>query len=141
MCDEYYNCDGFKGMSDCETPATSKEAYECDAYGSNHDLHRKGDFGDYWNEDTCFEENEATKCGGVWDEIKSEGGDTNCVRTWLEEMGFGKYADAFEMHEVDEEALLLLTLEDLKEMGVFAVGPRRKLYNAIQQLRGGDLSA
>ncbi|EXB89107.1 Protein bicaudal C-1-B-like protein [Morus notabilis] len=130
-----------RGMSDCETPATSKEAYECDAYGSNHDLHRKGDFGDYWNEDTCFEENEATKCGGVWDEIKSEGGDTNCVRTWLEEMGFGKYADAFEMHEVDEEALLLLTLEDLKEMGVFAVGPRRKLYNAIQQLRGGDLSA
>lgn len=141
VCDEYDNGDGFKDMSDHETPATSKEGYEDDANGSNNDLYPRGDFGNYWNEDACFEENDGTKSGGMWDEMRSDGGDMNCVRTWLEELGFGKYADTFEMHEVDEEALLLLTLEDLKEMGVLAVGPRRKLYNAIQQLRGGDLSA
>lgn len=58
------------------------------------------------------------------------------VTEWLEELGLGKYADMFEMHEVDEEALPLLTLQDLKEMGVHAVGPRRKLYSAIKQLAG-----
>lgn len=61
--------------------------------------------------------------------------DVNIVSRWLEEKGFGKYAGVFEMHEVDEEALPLLTVEDLKEIGVFAVGSRRKLYTAIQQLR------
>lgn len=58
------------------------------------------------------------------------------VDKWLEERGFGNYVELFETHEVDEEALPLLTFEDLKEMGVDAVGPRRKLYNAIRQLRG-----
>ncbi|RZC58438.1 hypothetical protein C5167_005742 [Papaver somniferum] len=59
----------------------------------------------------------------------------NSVSDWLEGLGFSKYVDIFEMHEVDEDALPLLTLEDLKEMGVDAVGPRRKLYNAIRLLR------
>uniref|UniRef100_A0A7N0T1F9 SAM domain-containing protein n=2 Tax=Kalanchoe fedtschenkoi TaxID=63787 RepID=A0A7N0T1F9_KALFE len=58
------------------------------------------------------------------------------VDRWLEDRGFGKYVEMFEMHEVDEEALPMLTFEDLKEMGVDAIGPRRKLYKAIQQLRG-----
>ncbi|KAF5792611.1 putative sterile alpha motif domain-containing protein [Helianthus annuus] len=46
------------------------------------------------------------------------------------------YASVFEMHEVDEEALPLLTIDDLTEMGVVAVGARRKLYAAICQLKG-----
>ncbi|XP_026386545.1 ankyrin repeat and SAM domain-containing protein 3-like [Papaver somniferum] len=62
----------------------------------------------------------------------------NSVSDWLEGLGFSKYVDIFEMHEVDEDALPLLTLEDLKEMGVDAVGPRRKLYNAIRLLREED---
>ncbi|PON46425.1 Mitogen-activated protein kinase kinase kinase [Parasponia andersonii] len=139
--DDYYQGNAFKDFSDCEMPATSKEACEYDMYESNNDSKRHENFGDYWSEDACFDGNDATKSGaGVWDKMKFNEVETNSVRTWLEEMGFGKYADVFEMHEVDEEALLLLTLEDLKEMGVFAVGPRRKLYNAIQQLRGGDVS-
>ncbi|KAI3970759.1 hypothetical protein MKX01_024406 [Papaver californicum] len=59
----------------------------------------------------------------------------NSVSDWLEGLGFSKYVDIFEMHEVDEDALPLLTLEDLKEMGVDAVGSRRKIYNAIRLLR------
>lgn len=136
ICDEYYHGNGFRDSSDHETPVTSKEACEYYMYESNNDSERHENFGDYWNEDACFDGNDATKC--IWDSKKFEEIDTNSVRTWLEELGFGKYADVFEMHEVDGEALLLLTLEDLKEMGVYAVGPRRKLYDAIQQLRGGD---
>ncbi|MCL7034982.1 hypothetical protein MKW94_013116 [Papaver nudicaule] len=60
----------------------------------------------------------------------------NSVSDWLEGLGFSKYVETFEMHEVDEDVLPLLTLEDLKEMGVNAVGSRRKIYNAIQLLRG-----
>lgn len=68
----------------------------------------------------------------------SDGGvPVNSVRGWLEDLGFAKYACLFEMHEVDEEALPLLTFEDLKEMGINAVGPRRKIFNAIQLLKGG----
>ncbi|XP_076914410.1 uncharacterized protein LOC143573406 [Bidens hawaiensis] len=64
-------------------------------------------------------------------DLVSESMSINSVGRWLEDVGFGRYAGVFEMHEVDEEALPLLTLDDLKEMGVLAVGPRRKLYAAI----------
>ncbi|KAL9998136.1 putative sterile alpha motif domain-containing protein [Helianthus debilis subsp. tardiflorus] len=69
-------------------------------------------------------------------ELISESVSVNGVGRWLEDVGFGRYKSMFEMHEVDEEALPLLTLDDLKEMGVLAVGPRRKLYAAICRLKG-----
>ncbi|XP_077251684.1 uncharacterized protein LOC143890886 [Tasmannia lanceolata] len=56
------------------------------------------------------------------------------VRMWLNGLGLGQYAPVFEIHEVDEEVLPLLTLEDLKDMGINAVGSRRKMYSAIQKL-------
>ncbi|KAH7316068.1 hypothetical protein KP509_21G077200 [Ceratopteris richardii] len=58
----------------------------------------------------------------------------NGVKGWLESLGLDKYAQQFEDHEVDVEVLPLLTLDDLKEMGITAVGSRRKLFFAIQQL-------
>ncbi|KAL2329688.1 hypothetical protein Fmac_017269 [Flemingia macrophylla] len=61
---------------------------------------------------------------------KSEG-----VRSWLFELGLSRYAPIFEIHEVDDELLPMLTLEDLKDMGINAVGSRRKMYTAIQKLR------
>uniref|UniRef100_M8BBN7 Uncharacterized protein n=1 Tax=Aegilops tauschii TaxID=37682 RepID=M8BBN7_AEGTA len=42
------------------------------------------------------------------------------------------------IHEVDDEVLPLLTLEDLKDMGIGAVGSRRKMFAAIQKLRSTD---
>lgn len=73
---------------------------------------------------------------------ESDSRDRNCstsegVRTWLIELGLSRYASVFEVHEVDDEVLPLLTLEDLKDMGINAVGSRRKLYSAIQKLRKG----
>ncbi|GJX81205.1 sterile alpha motif domain-containing protein [Tanacetum coccineum] len=73
---------------------------------------------------------------GEDNEIISESVSVNSVVGWLEHVGFGRYAGVFEMHEVDEEALPLLTLNDLKEMGVLALGSRRKLYAAICGLKG-----
>ncbi|KAJ0105344.1 hypothetical protein Patl1_18958 [Pistacia atlantica] len=132
ICDDYYPENGIKDFSDHGTPVTSKEACEFDVYETTYDA---------W-EDTFYEGNDAFINNGVeWNEMRYGGSDVSTVRGWLEELGFGKYAGVFEMHEVDEETLPLLTLEDLKEMGVFAVGPRRKLYNAIQQLRGEVVSA
>ncbi|KAJ4958348.1 hypothetical protein NE237_025459 [Protea cynaroides] len=66
----------------------------------------------------------------------------NIVRTWLEQPRFAKCLGLIEMHEVDEEALPLLTIEDLKEMGINNVGPLRNLYTEIQHLsEGGGVSA
>lgn len=55
------------------------------------------------------------------------------VRKWLEAGGFGRYAELFEANEIDGEALLALTDEHLKELGI-ALGPRVKVLKAIAQL-------
>lgn len=62
----------------------------------------------------------------------------NDVKEWLIDLGLGKYADLFEMHEVDAEALPLLTYEDLEEMGITALGTRRRIYSAILLLNKGS---
>ena len=59
------------------------------------------------------------------------------IRQWLEQLGFGKYADAFEREEVDLDALPHLTSEILKDIRVPA-GPRAKLLAAIQALKQED---
>ncbi|KAK4792366.1 hypothetical protein SAY86_022801 [Trapa natans] len=62
------------------------------------------------------------------------------VRSWLMELGLSRYAPIFEVHEVDDEVLPMLTLEDLKDMGISAVGSRRKMYSAILKLQRNGLS-
>ena len=57
------------------------------------------------------------------------------VKGWLQDLGLSKYVENFEVHEVDLEILPLLTFDDLREMGIMAVGSRRRLFCAIQQLR------
>lgn len=60
--------------------------------------------------------------------------DNTGVRMWLNDLGLRKYAPLFDIHGVDDEVLPLLTLEDLKDMGINEVGVRRKLYSSIQKL-------
>ncbi|AEE78457.1 hypothetical protein [Arabidopsis thaliana] len=67
-------------------------------------------------------------------ESNMDGGGKEGVKIWLQELGLGRYWPMFEIHEVDEEVLPLLTLEDLKDMGINAVGSRRKMFCAIQKL-------
>ncbi|EER90512.1 transcription factor Sox-1 [Sorghum bicolor] len=62
------------------------------------------------------------------------------VKAWLDGLGLSRYAPVFEIHEVDDEVLPLLTLDDLKDMGIGAVGSRRKMYAAILKLRSDNAS-
>ena len=44
------------------------------------------------------------------------------VVVWLRSLGLGKYEAAFRDNEIDETVLPGLTAEDLKELGVAALG-------------------
>jgi class 3 adenylate cyclase/predicted ATPase len=57
------------------------------------------------------------------------------IVVWLQSLGLGKYEAAFRDNEIDETVLPGLTAEDLKELGVAALGHRRKLLDAIAVLR------
>ncbi len=60
------------------------------------------------------------------------------IQAWLEGLGLGEYVVAFEENCVDGQILAHLTADDLKDIGVIAVGHRRKLLEAIAALGGGD---
>ena len=53
------------------------------------------------------------------------------VAAWLQSLGLGRYEPLFRDNEIDWEVLPKLTSEDLKEIGVVAIGHRRKLLDAI----------
>jgi class 3 adenylate cyclase len=52
-------------------------------------------------------------------------------------LGLGKYEAAFRESEIDETVLPSLTHENLRELGVTALGHRLKLLDAIAALRAG----
>ena len=57
------------------------------------------------------------------------------IVVWLRSLGLGQYEAAFRENEIDETVLPGLTAEDLEELGVTALGHRRKLLDAIAALR------
>ena len=46
---------------------------------------------------------------------------------WLRGLGLERYEQAFRENEIDWEVLSKLTSDDLREIGVAAIGHRRKL--------------
>jgi class 3 adenylate cyclase/predicted ATPase len=58
------------------------------------------------------------------------------VTAWLQSLGLGKYEAVFRENEIDETVLPSLTQENLKELGVTALGHRLKLLDAIAALLG-----
>ena len=56
------------------------------------------------------------------------------VGEWLRSLGLSEYEPAFRDNQIDSELLPTLTGDDLKELGVAAVGHRRKLLSAIADL-------
>ena len=54
---------------------------------------------------------------------------------WLRSLGLDEYEKAFRENKVDAAVLPKLTADDLKDLGVAAVGDRRKLLEAIEGLR------
>ena len=57
------------------------------------------------------------------------------IEEWLRGLGLQQYVTAFRENDVEAEVLLRLTAEDLKDIGVSSVGHRRKLLEAIAELR------
>jgi class 3 adenylate cyclase/tetratricopeptide (TPR) repeat protein len=56
------------------------------------------------------------------------------IGQWLRGLGLQSYAQAFRDNGIDFDVLLRLTADDLKEIGVLAVGHRRKILDAISEL-------
>jgi class 3 adenylate cyclase/tetratricopeptide (TPR) repeat protein len=57
------------------------------------------------------------------------------VRRWLDGLGLGRYAETFELNDVDVDAVGELTDEDLAGLGV-SLGHRRRILKAIREGRG-----
>jgi hypothetical protein len=57
------------------------------------------------------------------------------IVVWLRSLGLGKYEALFRENDIDETVLPSLTDENLKELGVTALGHRLKLLDAIAALR------
>jgi class 3 adenylate cyclase len=58
------------------------------------------------------------------------------IAAWLQGLGLERYVPAFRDNEIDWGVLPKLTSEDLREIGVAAVGHRRMLLDAIAALGG-----
>jgi class 3 adenylate cyclase len=57
------------------------------------------------------------------------------IVVWLQSLGLEEYEQAFRDNKIDGRVLPSLTAEDLKELGVAALGHRRILLDAIAALR------
>jgi hypothetical protein len=53
------------------------------------------------------------------------------IRQWLESLGFGEYADAFEENAIEPDLLCDLTDDDLRTLGVEALGHRKRILKAV----------
>ena len=58
------------------------------------------------------------------------------VGSWLRSLGLGQYEANFRDNKIDADVLPQLTADDLKDIGVSAVGDRRRLLAAIAALSG-----
>ena len=58
------------------------------------------------------------------------------VGSWLRGLGLGQYEANFRDNKIDADVLPQLTADDLKDIGVSAVGDRRRLLAAIAALTG-----
>lgn len=110
-------CD-FKSGPKNQQESSNGPAKAIDVFGEAHDEAAKAN--------DCISQN-----GGS--QLAEMGG----VHGWLERLGLAKYKQTFDSSEVDEKALPLLTEMDLTNMGITAVGSRRKLICAIQELKKG----
>src|SRR5215831_9195218 len=59
------------------------------------------------------------------------------IAGWLRGLGLERYGQAFRENEIDLRVLPELTADDLKELGVTAIGHRRLLLKAIAHLAAG----
>lgn len=61
--------------------------------------------------------------------------DVNQTVAWLNSMGLSIFAEQFQAHQISGDVLPLLTLQELKDMGINFVGPRTHLLKHINKLK------
>ncbi|CBI20745.3 hypothetical protein VitviT2T_004525 [Vitis vinifera] len=64
--------------------------------------------------------------------------DVSPVIGWIHSLGLGRYEEAFIREEIDWDTLQRLTEEDLLNIGVTALGPRKRIVHALSELRKGS---
>jgi len=57
------------------------------------------------------------------------------ARRWLESLGFGQFAETFEQNRIDLDVARDLTDQDLRDLGITALGERKLLLRVIATLR------
>jgi len=72
--------------------------------------------------------------------VPDEGSKLSDIVLWLTELGLEKHISAFLDAEIDFETLSDLEEDDLKELGL-PLGPRRKVWGAIQRLEDANASS
>ncbi len=65
---------------------------------------------------------------------------TGSISEWLEANGLERFAPVFEQHEIDLATLIVLTDDDLKEIGL-PFGPRKRILNLLSEARKPERSA
>ena len=56
------------------------------------------------------------------------------IRTWLESLELGQYADVFEENAIEQDVVHVLTEDHLKDLGVTVLGHRLRILDAAAQL-------
>lgn len=56
------------------------------------------------------------------------------VQSWLENIGLHKYTQIFTNAQVDMDTLRLMSDEDLQQLGVSALGPRKKMVAGLKRI-------
>ena len=64
----------------------------------------------------------------------------SAVRDWLDSIGLGQYADAFEANDIDTDLLTQIDDQVLKDIGVSSAGHRLRLRNAIAKLASTSIT-
>ncbi|MDR5836508.1 adenylate/guanylate cyclase domain-containing protein [Caballeronia sp. LZ034LL] len=60
------------------------------------------------------------------------------IALWLQSLGMERYVTVFRENAIDADVLRHLTADDLKDLGVVSVGHRRKLLDALADLRAHE---
>ncbi|GLJ10351.1 hypothetical protein SUGI_0126660 [Cryptomeria japonica] len=87
----------------------------------------------------CLDKNEIETVASITDipqeDIPKTVVDVTRVVKWLDTLGLSRYADLFIKEEIDWDTLQLLTEEDLSNLGILTLGPRKKIAHALHELR------
>ena len=65
----------------------------------------------------------------------------NAIRNWLDDLGLGQYADAFEANDIDFALLSEVDDQARKDIGVTSAGHRLRIRSAIAKLKLSSAAA